>query len=123
MRVLIVDDSVYSIALIGLIVKRKGHEVVGETKNGEEAAAMIKELKPDIVTLDNMLNDIDGTDVLAKLEGDFNPNQFIVISGSYEESVLAEYKKFGITRFLKKPFEPQELEEALEKAAGSLLTK
>lgn len=121
MRLLIIDDSVYSIALIGLIARKKGYEIVGEAKNGEEAIRMIKDLKPDIVTLDNMLNDMDGTDILKKLNGDYNPYKFIVISGSYEEEVLNQYKKLGIIHFLQKPFEPQELEDVLEKVTKASL--
>lgn len=115
MKVVIVDDSVYSIALISLVVKKQGHEVVGEAKNGQEAIQMIKELNPDVVTLDNMLSDMDGIDIILNLKGEFDPNKIIVISGSNDLATQRKYKRTGVKEILEKPFETFELENAMER--------
>ncbi|MCV9389446.1 response regulator [Reichenbachiella ulvae] len=120
MRILIVDDSVYSIGLISLVVKKMGHQVVGEAKNGKEAIKLIKEQKPDIITLDNILHDMKGLEVLAGAGPNFDSSKVIVISGTTQADTLNNYKNLGVTEFLKKPFELHELEALINKASDSV---
>ena len=45
-------------------LKKGGYEIVGQAANGEEAIDLAFELQPDIITLDNILPDMIGTDIL-----------------------------------------------------------
>lgn len=60
-KVLIVDDSTFFRRRIKQILEEDSDlEVVGEAKNGQEALALVKELKPDVVTMDVEMPVMDG---------------------------------------------------------------
>ncbi|MCV9389448.1 response regulator [Reichenbachiella ulvae] len=120
MRILIVDDSVYSIGLISLVIQKMGHQIVGEAKNGEEAVEMIQNLNPDIITLDNTLLDMKGIDVLKNLGSQFDKSNVILISGTDNPVTLGAYRLMGVTEFLTKPFQPTQLAEAIENISTSV---
>ncbi|MDY6789745.1 MAG: response regulator [Thermodesulfobacteriota bacterium] len=59
-RILIVDDSSMMRKMITKILQPEGHNIVGEAKNGKEAVELYKSLKPDLVTMDITMRDMDG---------------------------------------------------------------
>lgn len=59
-RVLIVDDSSMMRKMIAKVLQPAGHEVVGEARNGLEAVEMFASLRPDYVTMDITMRDMDG---------------------------------------------------------------
>jgi CheY-like chemotaxis protein len=90
----------------------------GEAADGQEALELARELQPDLVILDLMLPGRSGLDVLAALRED-TPNGHtpvvVVTAWSHaQEAVLAA----GADRFLGKPFEPEELQAAVEELLG-----
>ncbi|MDH5397679.1 MAG: response regulator [Cyclobacteriaceae bacterium] len=112
--VLVVDDSLFMRELIRETLEDAGYVVVGEAENGEDAIEMTLELNPDIVTLDNVLPDINGTEVLKvyKEEG-INPD-VIMISGVGQDAVINEGLSLGAKDYLVKPFTPDQLLDALD---------
>jgi len=66
--ILIVDDSGYSRSTIKGILVNAGYQVIGEAKDGVEALDKIVELDPDLVTLDNILPDMTGLEILRALK-------------------------------------------------------
>ena len=67
LRVLVVDDSAYIRKTIKQILSRSPFiEVVGIAGDGEEALEKVKELHPDVVTLDLMMPGLDGLGFLTR---------------------------------------------------------
>ncbi len=67
-RVLVVDDSAFArVALTRLLSSDPEIEVVGEAKDGLEALAKVNELKPDVITLDVTMPNLDGLQTLERL--------------------------------------------------------
>lgn len=68
LRVLVVDDAVFYRKIISDILgELPGVEVVGTASNGKIAMSRIASLKPDLVTLDVEMPEMDGLDVLSKI--------------------------------------------------------
>ena len=68
-RVLVVDDScLYQRLISDVISEREGLEVVGVASNGQIALSMMNELRPDIVTLDILMAEMDGIQTLIELK-------------------------------------------------------
>lgn len=65
-RVLIVDDAQFIRGTLKLMLEKNGFEVVGEAEDGYEAVNMYMALKPDIVTMDITMPDMDGIEALKK---------------------------------------------------------
>lgn len=114
-KVLIVDDSLYMRTLIKNTVTEGGYEVVGEAANGEEAIDLALELLPDIVTLDNILPDMIGTDILKVYQEEEIPSQVVMISAVGQDSVIQEGMELGAKDYIVKPFTSEKLLEVLDK--------
>jgi two-component system, chemotaxis family, protein-glutamate methylesterase/glutaminase len=94
--VVVVDDS----PLMRRIIKDSlngidGLRVVGEAANGRDGLARIKELSPDIVSLDVELGDINGLDVLAQVMSE-SPRKVIVVSSHTEAGAETSLKALSL---------------------------
>ena len=108
-RVLIVDDSLYMRTVIKDALAQAGYEIVGQAGNGESAIDMALELEPDVITLDNILPDMLGLDVLNVLKDEELSAKIVMISAVGQESVVEEGIRRGASKYLVKPFTPEQL--------------
>lgn len=113
-NVLIVDDSRYMRTIIKDALQQNGFQVVGEAANGEQAIDMAFELKPAIITLDNILPDMIGTDVLKVLREEGLQSKVIMISAVGQESVIQEGIALGAKAYIIKPFTTEHLLETVQ---------
>jgi len=90
-RVLIVDDSLYMRTIIKDALTNAGYEVVGLAANGESAIDMAFDLEPDLITLDNILPDMIGTDILRVFKDEGLLSKVIMISAVGQQSVVDEW--------------------------------
>ena len=84
-------------------------------KNLEEAIDLALELQPDIITLDNILPDMIGTDILKVYQEEELPSQVVMISAVGQESVIEEGLQLGAKEYIVKPFTSEKLIEVLGK--------
>jgi len=114
-KVLIVDDAAFMRMLLKDIVTKAGYEVVGEASNGAEAVEKYKELKPDIVTMDITMpemNGIEATKEIMKLDPNAN---IIMCSAMGQQMMVVEAIQAGAKDFIVKPFQQGRVVEALSK--------
>jgi len=109
MKVLVVDDSTYIRSTIKSTLEDNEYAVVGEAANGESAIDLALELKPDVITLDNILPDMTGIDVLNVLKSHDHKSIVIMISAVGQESAIQEAVSLGVEHYLVKPFDHNEL--------------
>jgi len=115
-RVLIVDDSLYMRTMIHEALAGAGYEVIGQAGNGESAIDMALELRPDLITLDNILPDMIGTDILRVLkEEEKIASKVIMISAVGQESVIREGLRLGASDYIVKPFTIDGLVDAVNR--------
>ena len=81
MRVLVADDAVlFRRLLADVLAAIPGVEVVGSAANGKIALQKVRELKPDLLTLDIEMPEMDGLAVLDALRQSARPVEIIVVS-------------------------------------------
>lgn len=114
-NVLIVDDSLYMRTVIKDALEQAGYQVVGQAANGEEAIDMAFDLKPDIITLDNILPDMIGTDILRVYTREGLLSKVIMISAVGQESVIHEGLTLGAKAYIVKPFTSDQLVQEVNK--------
>ena len=115
-RVLIVDDAAFMRMMIRDILSKNNFEVVGEATSGDEAVAMYKELKPDLVTLDITMPGMDGVTVLKKIRQIDSSARVVMCSAMGQQAIVVEAIKNGARDFINKPFHPQKVVETLRRA-------
>lgn len=114
-RVLIVDDAAFMRMLLKDIISKGGYEVVGEASNGAEAIEKYKEVKPDIVTMDITMPDMNGIEATKKIM-EIDPNANIIMcSAMGQQMMVVEAIQAGAKDFIVKPFQQGRVVEALSK--------
>lgn len=116
-RVVIIDDSMYMRSMINEVLESDGNfEVVGQAADGNSGIEMVLELKPDLVTLDNILPDMIGIDILKILkEEEKIEGKIIMISAVGQDAVVKEGLAIGAAAYIVKPFTSKSLLEVINK--------
>ena len=111
-KILIIDDDITVRIAIRTLLQKQGHEIA-EASNGIEGEERYKADPPDLIITDIMMPDKDGVETLLAIRSDLPEVKTIVISGNAPE-FLPITEDLGAHRTIAKPFENQELLEAVE---------
>ncbi|NLL76516.1 MAG: response regulator [Clostridiales bacterium] len=114
-NILIIDDSRTSRKILKEVLERAGHTVVGEAANGEEGITLYRELKPDLVTLDITMPVMNGLEALECLMEEDKKIKVIMITAAGQKEKMVKAIKEGAADFLTKPFEPEQVIEAVNR--------
>ena len=115
-KILIVDDAKFMRTMLTGILQKGGHEVVGEAGNGEEAVQLYAQLKPELVTMDITMPDMDGITAVQKIR-ESDPNaKVIMCSAMGQQAMVIEAIQSGAKDFIVKPFQADRVVEAVTKA-------
>jgi two-component system chemotaxis response regulator CheY len=116
MKLLIVDDSNLIRTRIASVVKTtqmKGVRIVGLARNGLEAITLAKQHRPDVVTMDLTMPEMDGVETIRQLMTLSPPPNILVVSALNDKSTAIMALRLGARGFINKPFTDQELSAAL----------
>jgi len=114
-RLMIVDDSVIIRQAIHKYLKDFNIEVVGTAEDGKAAIEVFKEMKPEIVTLDITMPEIDGLTVLEEMLKIDKSVKVMVVTALSDKATGLKAIKLGAKSFLPKPFTPEKLKESFER--------
>ncbi len=115
-RVLIVDDAPIIRLMIKDILQYNGYEVCGEGSNGREAVEKFKELKPDLVTMDIIMPEMDGIEALQAILGLDPGAKVVMVTAIDQRESLIKAIRIGATDYIVKPFENERVISAVKKA-------
>jgi DNA-binding response OmpR family regulator len=109
-RILIVDDDVDSLKLIGMMLARQGYDIV-VANNGQQALSRAHGDQPDLIILDIMMPDMDGYEVCRRLRHDPTTQAIPIIMFTAKTMVDDKVAGFeaGADDYLTKPTHPAEL--------------
>lgn len=116
-KILIVDDEVHIVEYLKNIFEDHGYQTVSAS-DGEQAFAVMRAEKPDLITLDLQMPHEGGTKFYQKFRADsqFKAVPIIVISG--QDAPHRSLKPDKVTAIVAKPFDPQELVRIVVQAIG-----
>ncbi len=95
------------------IIESGGYEVT-EAANGTEALEVFKTEKPDLVTLDLLMPDMDGMDVLKSILKADPGAKAIICSTDKQKFRQEEAKEIGALGFVAKPVDPEKILEMIK---------
>src|SRR5689334_13199660 len=112
MRVAIVDDEELARKLLReYLADREDIEIVAECANGFEAVKAVADLKPDLLLLDIQMPRLDGFEVLELVGREVG----VIFVTAYDKYALRAFEVHAVD-YLLKPFTPERLREALDRA-------
>ncbi len=115
---MVVDDAAFMRMMLKDILTKAGYEIAGEAENGKIAIERYKELKPDLVTLDITMPEIDGIEALKGIKA-VDPNACcIMCSAMGQQAMVIDAIQAGAKDFIVKPFQADRVKEAVAKALG-----
>ena len=117
-KVLIVDDAAFMRMMIKDILEKNGFEVIGEASNGAKAVELYKKERPDVVTMDITMPDMDGIEAVKAIREFDSSAKVIMCSAMGQQTMVMDAIKAGAKDFIVKPFQADRVLEAIRKAIG-----
>ena len=125
-KILILDDDLDILAVMQLLFKTKGFDVVALSR-WEEVYEKVESFKPHLILLDVLLSGNDGRDICRELKHKSSTKNIPIVMFSANPSAAENIHEYGADDFIHKPFEIDELlariENQLEKKSNSQVNK
>ena len=118
-KILVCDDSVLARKqLIDAVKEIATGATFFEGKNGVEAVDIYKNEKPDLVFMDIVMPEKDGTEALSDITAFDKDAVIIIVSSVGTQEQLKKAIKLGAKDFIQKPFEKNQIREIIELRLG-----
>jgi two-component system chemotaxis response regulator CheY len=115
-RILIADDLSFMRMIQKEILTERGYSVVGEASDGREAVEKYRSLRPDLVLLDITMPNMNGLEAMRKIFAIDPKAKIIMCSALGQQNLILEAIKAGVKDFIVKPFKPERILSAIQKA-------
>ena len=113
-KILICDDhAIVRIGLSFLIGANHDMELVGEAVDGEEAVAMAKKLKPDVIIMDLVMPRKDGVTAISEIKKNNQDARILVLTSFSDDKNVFSAIKAGASGYLLKDSSPEDLLQAI----------
>lgn len=111
----ITDDAIFMRTLLRKIIEQgEDFEVLGEAANGREAIEAAEKYKPDILTLDITMPEMDGIQAMPEIMKVSPDTSIIMVSAMGQQSMVIEAIKQGAKDFVVKPFEKSRVYQSMK---------
>jgi two-component system chemotaxis response regulator CheY len=111
----ITDDAIFMRTLLRKIIEQgEDFEVLGEASNGREAIEAAAKYKPDIITLDITMPELDGIQAVPEILKVSPKTSIIMVSAMGQQSMVIEAIKQGAKDFVVKPFEKSRVFQSIK---------
>lgn len=117
-RIMIVDDTAVMRLMLRHLLEKNGYEVVAEAATGIEAVDQYVVYKPDLVTMDFTMPDMDGISAVKEIIKIDPKAKIIMCSAMGQMDKVKAAIIAGARNFLVKPLQPEKVLAAIEKLLG-----
>lgn len=105
MKILIADDSMMVRRILEKFATQLKLELVGSAANGREAVKMFEELKPDMVSLDITMPEMDGLTAMQKMLAIRPDARIVIVSAVNSKDTIVQAMNAGAKAYVVKPFD------------------
>ena len=113
---MIVDDSKLVRVQLEDVLKGTDYEVAAYCRSGEDAIDRYAEVQPDLVTMDIIMQGMDGLDAAEIILKDHPDARIVMISSLAYKDTFERAKAIGARGFVDKPFHQEQLLKVFEEA-------
>ncbi|NOU94629.1 response regulator [Paenibacillus sp. LMG 31456] len=117
-RIMIVDDAAFMRMMLRTMLIEEGHEIVAEAVNGLEAVSTYLTTKPDIVTMDITMPELDGVGAVKEIRRADPSARIIMCSAMGQKAMVVDAITAGAKDFVVKPFQKERVMESVNKVLG-----
>lgn len=118
-RVLIVDDISFVRKTLKQVLTTLGYQVVGEATNGHEAVELFQECKPDLVTMDLAMPQMNGIEATKKILQIDPAANIVILSALMQENLVTDAILAGAKDYIVKPFVAADVARVLQSVMDS----
>ncbi len=118
LKILIADDSIITTKKLTLIFQELGHNVICTAKNGKEAVEMFRQNKPDFVSMDITMPELDGIVATKEIISINDDAMILIITSHGQEQMVIEAIEAGAMGYVLKPFSKEKIEEQINIILG-----
>jgi response regulator NasT len=104
------DEALIRMDLVEMLTE-SGYDVVGQASNGQEAIALVKELKPDLAILDVKMPVLDG---ISAAEEIIHIAPVLMLTAFSQRELIERARDAGVMAYVVKPFSITDLVPAME---------
>ncbi len=104
LRILIIDDSDLSCALLSVILRSDNYNIVGIANDATTGLKMAQTHKPDVIFLDIVMPEISGLDALSSLKKMLPNAAIVMVSGVDDNDMVTSAIQLGANGYIIKPF-------------------
>jgi two-component system chemotaxis response regulator CheY len=116
LNILTVDDSPIITRKLGMMLEQLGYKVVRTAATGIEAIAAYRACRPDVVTMDITMPDMDGIEATRTIVSEFPQAKIVMVTAHGQEKMVLDALKAGAKGYVLKPFQQHKVYEAIQKA-------
>ena len=114
-NVIIADDAKFMRMMLRKILEGQGHKIIAEASSGKEVIQLYANLRPDFVTMDNVMPEPNGIEAVKNIR-QFDPMaKIIMVTALGQEAMVVEALKAGASDFIIKPFKAGKVIQAIDK--------
>lgn len=115
-KIVIVDDSLFSISVLSEILTEKGFEVIGKASSLQETMEVVEDKRPDLVTMDMTMPGTDGLECTRAIHK-IDPNiKVIIVSSMMDDEIVMKARENKVAGYIQKPVQPDEIATAIQRA-------
>lgn len=118
-KIMIVDDAAFMRAILSQMLREFGYEVV-EAASGEEAIQLYGQARPDLVTMDITMPDMDGITAMRKIRRYDPKAKIIVCSAMSHQQAVIDAIASGAKDFIAKPLQKERVYSAIQRVLSEV---
>lgn len=115
LNVMVVDDSAITVKKMVSLLEKLGHSIAATCDTGIEAVHSYSKYKPDLITMDITMPDMDGIAATEKIIEKYPEALILIVTSHGQKQMVLNAIKAGAKGYLLKPIQEESLVEALEK--------
>lgn len=113
--VMVVDDSLIAMDKLAFMVNGLGYDVVATANTGEKAIEAYREHKPDVVTMDITMPNMDGIEASRRIIQEFSDARIIMVTSHGQERMVMDALRVGARGYVLKPVRAEKLKDIIHK--------
>lgn len=121
LNIMVVDDSAITIKKLTKMIEGLGHKVTCSAKTGQAAIDIYRGEKPDLVTMDITMPDMDGIQAAKGIISEDENALIIMVTSHGQEQMVMDAIDAGAKGYVLKPVRPEKLKESIDKVADKFL--